>query len=96
MGGLGRSIISWMADRNAKNFIILSRSGAKCQDAIDLISDMSERGVRVATPACDISIEEEVLSVLKDQKYTVPPVKGCIQASMVLKVSFLRKREIGF
>lgn len=82
-----------MADRNAKNFILLSRSGAKSKDATDLISDMNECGVRIAAPPCDISTEGAVLSILRDQKHTMPPVKGCIQASMVLKVSHFQKQQ---
>lgn len=85
-----------MADRNAKYFILLSRSGAKSKDATDLVSDMSQRGVRIAAPPCDISTEGAILNVLRDQEHKMPPVKGCIQATMVLKVSRFQRQQRPF
>ena len=75
-----------MVDRNAKSFILLSRSGIKGTEAIELVADMMKRNVRIVAPACDISIEGEISSVLQDSLDLLPSVKGCIQASMVLKV----------
>ncbi len=86
LGGLGRSITRWMVDRSARNFILLSRSGAKSNEAIDLIEEMRSRGVSIVAPPCDVSDEAAVSTILEECKRTLPPVKGCIQASMVLKV----------
>ena len=88
LGGLGRAITRWMASRGARNFILLSRSGAKGKEAIDLIEELKSRGVKIAAPPCDVSIEDEVSATLEKYRYTMPPVRGCIQASMVLKVGF--------
>lgn len=87
LGGLGRSITRWMVDRGASYFISLSRAGAKSKDAIDLIEEMKTRGVTVAAPPCDVSVEDAVSTTLEECKQIMPPIKGCIQASMVLKVS---------
>ena len=87
LGGLGRSIVRWMADRQAKHFVLLSRSGAKNKVAFELIEEMRLRGVEIATPPCDITEEESMLAVLEDVKQNMPPIRGCIQASMVLKVN---------
>lgn len=75
-----------MADRKAQHFILLSRSGAKDKVAVELIEEMKERGVKIAAPPCDISVEYAVSKVFVDLKQEMPPIKGCIQASMVLKV----------
>lgn len=75
-----------MVDRGARKFISLSRSGAKSKEAIDLIEEMKSRGVTIAAPPCDISVEDEVSTTLEECKRSMPPIKGCIQASMVLKV----------
>lgn len=85
LGGLGRTITRWMADRKASNFILLSRSGAKGQDALELLREMKARGVNIAAPACDISSEDALVTVLEQHGH-MPPIKGCIQATMVLKV----------
>ena len=88
LGGLGRAITRWMVSRGARNFILLSRSGVKIRESIDLIEEMESRGVKVAAPCCDVSVEDEVSTTLEKYRSTLPPVKGCIQASMVLKVGF--------
>lgn len=74
-----------MADRKASNFILLSRSGAKGEDALELLREMRARGVNIAVRTCDISSEDALISVLKQHEH-MPPIKGCIQATMVLKV----------
>ena len=86
LGGLGRSIARWMAERNARHLILLSRSGAKSEDAIDLIRDLGLIGVKVAAPACDVSDESAVSSMIAECKTSMPSIRGCIQPSMVLKV----------
>ncbi|CAD6579780.1 MAG: hypothetical protein ASARMPRED_009249 [Alectoria sarmentosa] len=91
LGGPGRSITRWMVDWNY--FILLSRSGAESKDATGLVSDMSQRSVWIAAPSCDISTEGAMLNVLRDQEHQMPPVKGCIQASMALKDG-LEQREL--
>lgn len=65
---------------------MLSRSGARSKEAIDLIKEMNTLGVEIAAPPCDLSVGSEVSSTLERYRLTMPPIKGCIQASMVLKV----------
>lgn len=88
LGGLGRAITRWMVSRGAKNFILLSRSGPKGKEAIDLIEELKSHGVKIAAPPCDVSIEDELSTTIENYRSTMPPVRGCIQASMFLKVSF--------
>ncbi|TVY81512.1 Reducing polyketide synthase FUB1 [Lachnellula suecica] len=84
LGGLGREIIRWMASRGAKNIVVTSRRGAVEEAAATLVADLQREGVKIATPACDITdksaLEETFSSCLSE----MPPVRGCIQASMVL------------
>lgn len=88
LGGLGRSVVKWMVDRKARNFILLSRSGIDRNEAAqDLVEEMRPLGVRIEAPRCDITDEQAVSTVLVAIKDSLPPVKGLIQASMVLNVS---------
>ncbi|KAF9763871.1 hypothetical protein IL306_002970 [Fusarium sp. DS 682] len=84
-GGLGRAIIRWMVDRGAKHLIVPSRSGATSQVAAQLLAELTSRGVDIIAPKCDISIREDVEAMLEDCARTMPPVKGCINAAMVLQ-----------
>ncbi|KAI1128976.1 hypothetical protein F5Y10DRAFT_239255 [Nemania abortiva] len=85
-GGLGRAIINWMADRGAKHLIILSRSGPTSQAALELVSNLTAQGVAVFAPKCDASSVAELAAALEEREVrAMPPIKGCINAAMVLQ-----------
>ncbi|KAI1378022.1 hypothetical protein F4677DRAFT_458752 [Hypoxylon crocopeplum] len=84
LGGLGRSVASWFIQQGARNLILLSRSGANNPTAKGLVGLLKGQGARVATPTCDISSETALKAVVRECLLTMPPIKGCIQASMVL------------
>ena len=75
-----------MASRGAKHLILLSRSGVKTQASVALVDDLKTMGVQVNTPTCDITDSNALSAILSASGTTLPPVKGVIQASMVLKV----------
>ena len=76
-----------MVARGARNLILLSRSGAVREPSLVLLSEMRAKGINIQTPACDISDSKSLASALAESKRLTPPIKGCIQAAMVLKVS---------
>lgn len=88
LGGIGRAIALWMADKGAKNLIILSRSGLANSSAQSLIQKLSEKGVHVDIHACDITNESEVQQMFLDISWGAPPIRGIVQGAMVLKVIF--------
>ncbi len=65
--------------------LLLSRSGARTEAALDLLKEMRMKGVSIVAAACDITDEQALLSVLETCSREMPPIKGCIQGSMVLK-----------
>ncbi|EAL93575.1 beta-ketoacyl reductase [Aspergillus fumigatus Af293] len=72
-----------MASRGAKNLILLSRSGATRDSAKELLRDLEDLGVRVATPRCDVSDRTSLRHALNECSAAgMPPVKGCIQGAM--------------
>jgi len=85
-GGLGRSVSRWMVDRGARNLIILSRSGICSDSAKKLVSELSALGAHIEAPACDIVQAESLEKALAECAQTVPPIRGCIQCTMVLRV----------
>jgi NADPH:quinone reductase-like Zn-dependent oxidoreductase len=86
-GGIGRTICRWIAERGARNLLILSRSGAKSDSSKALVKELEALGVRVEAPCCDITQHNSLQRVLDTVKQSMPPIKGCIQCSMVLRVS---------
>ena len=76
-----------MVRRGARNLILLSRTGGQSEKAITFIKTLEAEGARVEAPACNITDASVLKLVLDRCAETMPPVMGCIQASMVLSVS---------
>ncbi|KAF3924448.1 hypothetical protein AA313_de0209522 [Arthrobotrys entomopaga] len=85
LGGLGRDIARWMAERGAKHIVLLSRSGARTEQAKCLRTELKSQGVNCLTPSCDISSYESLRETIEIVAKLMPPVRGCIQATMVLR-----------
>lgn len=85
LGGLGRSAARWMAKQGATNLILLSRSGPTSSPAQALVHKLQMAGVNVRTPMCDVSDAVSLASAITSCA-DMPPIKGCLQATMVLQV----------
>ncbi|KAI0485064.1 hypothetical protein GGR56DRAFT_681136 [Xylariaceae sp. FL0804] len=94
LGGIGRSLASWLASRGAKHLILLSRSGPSTEEKTELLKDLASRGVQVSTPCCDVSDITSLRSALHSAAKSMPPVKGCIQGSMVLRDRLLQNMTV--
>ena len=95
LGGLGRSIVRWMIDRKAKNFILLGRSSTQSQAVLEFLDEMNDCGATIVAPPCDISDDKALKSVIESLSPEMRRIKGCIQASMVIRVSIPPVRDIG-
>lgn len=78
-----------MCRNGAKNFVLLSRSGPSSNAAKEFVQTMRNKGLCVYAPECDISNLVAVSGMLAYVNENMPPIKGCIQSSMVLEVSCL-------
>ncbi|KKA17425.1 hypothetical protein T310_8709, partial [Rasamsonia emersonii CBS 393.64] len=84
LGGLGRSAARWMADMGARHLILLSRSGPKSEAAQELLKQLEAMGVRVKAPRCDVTSQDALSAALAECR-DLPPIRGCIQGTMVLQ-----------
>ena len=85
LGGLGRSLTSWMMKKGARNFVFLSRSGADSKQASILVEELEAAGAQVQVMKGDATVRADVDRAVK----SVPadrPIRGVIQAAMVLRV----------
>jgi NAD(P)-dependent dehydrogenase (short-subunit alcohol dehydrogenase family) len=87
LGGLGRSIASWMVDRGARHLLLLSRSGTSRPRARALVDELVQRGVQVSAPSCDIADLNQLENAVREAASTMPPIRGCIHSAMLLRVS---------
>ncbi|CAG7951292.1 unnamed protein product [Penicillium nalgiovense] len=84
LGGIGREVALWMAQNGAKSLIFVNRSGLSKYESQMTVRNLVEKGIQITTRACDISDETAVQQMLHDLSYCVPPIRGLIQAAMVL------------
>lgn len=95
LGGLGREIMRWMATRGARHFLVTSSRGvAGRPDVIAFIQEMEEQGVVILAPASDISNRTLLQATLQEAQEKLPPIKGCIQAAMILEDNMLSNMTI--
>ena len=80
-------MIMWMAMEGAKHLIVPSRSGAVSQAAGEVVDELAKQGITVAAPKFDVSSPDSLSEVLDEYAKTMPPVRGCINAAMILNVS---------
>jgi NADPH:quinone reductase-like Zn-dependent oxidoreductase/ubiquinone/menaquinone biosynthesis C-methylase UbiE len=90
LGGIGRQITRWMARRGATNILLLSRSGPDDNlERLRMIQDLEAQGVTLRYGVCDITNLESVQGAVQEAARSMPPIKGCFQAAMVIQVCLL-------
>jgi hypothetical protein len=89
LGGVGHAIALWMMEKRAKNLLVISRKAASHPKASSLLQKAKAHGCNLHVRNCNVSDEESVLELLADSASMLPPIRGVIQAAMVLDVSFL-------
>ncbi|RAL06833.1 type I polyketide synthase [Aspergillus homomorphus CBS 101889] len=86
LGAIGRRICELMVDHGARYLIILSRNA----HTDSFVAKLQERGCVVRPHSCDVANESQLQAVLqKCREDNMPPVRGIIQAAMVLKDMFV-------
>lgn len=87
LGGIGRSICHWMADKGAKNIIVMSRSAGSSRKSKEVVEEMRKLGVKLLPVSCDVSDPVALSQAVEGSGKIMPPVRGVVQAAMVLSVS---------
>lgn len=87
LDGLGRAASQWMVRHQARYLVLMYRSGPRTAKAIQLVSQLKNQAVHVEVPLFDLSHQVCMRDVIASCSRRLPPIAGCIQATMVLKVS---------
>ncbi|KAL4872107.1 hypothetical protein BDV12DRAFT_183346 [Aspergillus spectabilis] len=67
LGGLGRSILTWMVSRGARYLLVLSWSGTCSAEAQLLMDDLCAKDAIINYVCCDVSVAEKVNRVIAQQ-----------------------------
>lgn len=81
LGGLGRAISTWMAERGARQFTYLSRSAGSSKN-LSFIQELESQGCTVKVIVGSVSHLKDVEKAIKASQ---SPISGVLQMSMVLR-----------
>uniref|UniRef100_A0A093UTY9 Lovastatin nonaketide synthase n=1 Tax=Talaromyces marneffei PM1 TaxID=1077442 RepID=A0A093UTY9_TALMA len=84
LGGLGRSLTTFMLERGARDFVFLSRSGADKPEAAALVESIQKAGAKVQVFRGDAGIQADVDRAVSEVTAT-RHIRGVIHAAMVLQ-----------
>lgn len=84
LGGLGRSLTTWMVERGAMRFAFMSRSGVNDEQTAAWIRGLEARGVTCQIIKGDASKKSDVDDAIRSIP-TEHPIKGVVHAAMVLR-----------
>lgn len=87
LGGIGRSIAQWMVQQGAKNLVLLSRRASVQTNTQAFCEKLKATGCQVVVENCDITDLSDLTRVAKQCARAMPPIRGIIQAAMVLQDS---------
>ncbi|KAK7729681.1 Type I Iterative PKS [Diaporthe eres] len=85
-GGLGRSMTRWMVSNGAMNIVLVSRSASASGKVKELMNDLrATAGANILLRRCDVADKSSVDALFRSGMTDLPPVRGVVHGSMVLK-----------
>jgi myxalamid-type polyketide synthase MxaE and MxaD len=88
LGGLGLKVARWLADRGARNVVLIGRTPLAPGDTSDprwsAISDIEQRGASVRTVAADVTNKAEMERLVAELRSQGTPLRGVFHAAAVI------------
>jgi acyl transferase domain-containing protein/NADPH:quinone reductase-like Zn-dependent oxidoreductase/thioesterase domain-containing protein/acyl carrier protein/SAM-dependent methyltransferase len=84
LGGFGLAVAEWMARNGARRLILVSRRGASTDKARAGLVRLRRLGAKVSVWKADISNRTDVSRVFRRIEKDWPPLRGIVQAAMVI------------
>ncbi|KAL6230297.1 hypothetical protein BDW75DRAFT_248783 [Aspergillus navahoensis] len=100
LGGIGRSIADMLLSHGARNLAFISRSGDSRDEAKVFLKQLRRHDCDARAYSCNISSRASLQATVAQCAAEMPPIKGLVQCSMVLKGSWnlheLLPRDLDF
>ncbi|KAJ5382317.1 hypothetical protein N7517_000228 [Penicillium concentricum] len=84
LGGIGRSLAQWMAQRGAK-FIVLASRHAQSPDLDSFLETFRGTGTVCVARQCDVSNASDIQHMVQQTEDEMPPIRGVVHAAMILQ-----------
>jgi phthiocerol/phenolphthiocerol synthesis type-I polyketide synthase C len=91
LSGFGLRTAEWLADRGARNLVLISRRGPGDDESRTVLARLERRGVHVMARACDVTDGAAVKTLLEEVARVMPPLKGIVHAAMVIDDGLIRE-----
>jgi len=79
---------TWMVRKGARHIVLVSRSGSVTGKVMELVDELAAVGAHIAVRRCNVANKEEVDNLVSAGLEGLPPVRGIVHGTMVLRVSF--------
>ena len=83
LGGLGRSIATWLVERGARHLLFLSRSAGKTDGDKEYFAELESLGCSICAVAGKVNDAKDLDKAISK---ATRPIKGVIHLAMVLRV----------
>lgn len=77
----------WMVGKGARHVVLVSRSGSVTGKVKDLVDELAAFGASIVVRRCNVASRSEVDCLVRTQLKGLPPVRGVVHGTMVLRVS---------
>jgi hypothetical protein len=77
----------WMVTKGARHIVLVSRSGSVTGKVKDLVDEVAAVGASIVVRRCNVAIRSEVDDLVNTGLEGLPPVRGVVHGTMVLRVS---------
>lgn len=76
----------WMAGKGARHVVLVSRSGSVVGKVKTLVDELAAVGASVVVRRCNVASRGEVDELVQTGLEGLPPVRGVVHGTMVLRV----------
>ncbi|WP_341720659.1 SDR family NAD(P)-dependent oxidoreductase [Micromonospora sp. FIMYZ51] len=87
-GAVGSHVARWLVDAGAAHLVLVSRRGPDSPGGPELVRELTERGARVTTAACDVADVDALRDLLASLPED-PPLTAVVHAAGVLDDALL-------
>lgn len=88
--GFGLEVAKWLAEKTDYRIVLVSRSGATSQEAIETIDALRRNGTRVVSESIDVTKREQLEALITRLNNEGPPICGIVHGAMVLEDAFVQ------
>lgn len=83
LSGFGLESARWLVRRGVSNLVLVGRRGMETPGAREAVEALIAEGVHVLALACDVTKENEVVTLIERVRNTMPPLKGVLHAAAI-------------